>query len=750
MTRWYRRQRNVLSLSMVLIIAACSSPVVTTAPGGSGNPQGSSSAATAAPPSSGDGASPPAEARAKQLPSRASLIQQAVADGRIDDVTALDYRVRAMFGLNGLPEEFAGGVPRSDSAALTQIASMIDHLSSADQSRLRPYLLRPTEAGSPFSTLTGQVASIAGPMAPIRPMAAAPAACTKWLDSGNRDQRFKVWACGDTDAQAAESDIAAIVTLVDRYWDKMSTDMGGPPLPDAYGANVPAQYGGDARIDFYALHMGETVYRDGANSIPAGAAAATVPAPPFTNPDGTPRNASSAFLLLNVDTLKQDATSFELDLIHEFFHALQDAHNQRAIEDGTNEHWFVEASATWAETYYLRSASDEPHGWFYTFQDERLGLSDNDLDHQYASYVWPFFMEQEKSAQAIFDAWKATDPIAPRNFAAVTAAVDAQVPFDTKFREFAVRNVNLNAVLKGAGLRRYDDLDANFYDDWPPFAMIPSDVSPGSPYTSSDPIPALAAYYYTPTFSDDARKITISTGGQVDGDFLAHYADGTWKHIPIDGVLKFCRDDPGWDIDSGILVASNHGVQGPVSGNVEISAKEKCTGDVRLKGTFTGHFEDFLSKTDATFNVIVVWKKGPNDVHDRLAFTFESGSYTFSTVVGGVCGGTRSEGGSLKPFDPAEPTSLLYGDPQERSYQVAIAVTDQRLNQQGIWFNPAASFDIPNGSLGCEVPYQSKGLVPVCPMEFKQLTADTFETTATCRDGYWTGKLVEQSGPEPS
>lgn len=172
------------------------------------------------------------------------------------------------------------------------------------------------------------------------------------------------------------------------------------------------------------------------------------------------------------------------------------------------------------------------------------------------------------------------------------------------------------------------------------------------------------------------------------------------------------------------------------------------SGDVRLHGTFTGHYEDFLTKTDAKFDVIVIWKR-PNDIHDRLAFTFESGTYTFSTVVGGVCGGTRSEGASLKPFDPAAPTSLLYGDPQERSYSVQIGLVDQRLNQEGLWFNPSASFDIPNGSVGCEVPYQSTGFVPVCAMEFKLVTLDSLQTEASCSQGAatWTGKLVEQSGP---
>ena len=55
-----------------------------------------------------------------------------------------------MFGLPGLPEEFAAGVPRSDSAAFAAMAAMMDDLSETDQARFQPYLLRPTEPGSTF------------------------------------------------------------------------------------------------------------------------------------------------------------------------------------------------------------------------------------------------------------------------------------------------------------------------------------------------------------------------------------------------------------------------------------------------------------------------------------------------------------------------------------------------------------------------------------------------------------------------
>jgi hypothetical protein len=731
------------ALLISILVVGCSAPAAPTVAPGSTPPS------SASPPSAEP--TPSFDTHAMQLPSRASLIQQAVEAGGLDEVTGLEYRAKAMFGLPGLPDEFAAGVPREDSAALAEIAAMIDTLSPADQARLRPYLLRPTQAGSPFSALTGAVASLAGAPPPPGVALSAPAGtCRTWADSGDLDQRFKVWACADTDAQSAEIDIATIVVMLQGIWDKMSNDMGGPPKPDAYGPNVPDEYGGDARIDFYALHMGQVIYREGRKEIPADAAAATSPAPPYTT-DGTPRNASSAFMLMNIDTLEHDETSFELDLIHEFFHALEYAHAFRATHDGDTAHWFVEASAKWAETYYKRDVSYDPHAWFFAYQNNGLSLQSSDLDHQYASYVWPFFMEQEKGAQAIFDAWKQTDGIAAKDFNAVTAAVGAQLSFDTHFRDFAVRNLNLNAVLQPANEKRYDDLDANFYDDAPPIAIPGAPVTPGSPYVSPEQsIPDLAARYFEPEFSQDSRKVTISIAqlqpsGQVDGDFLAHYPDGSWKRLPIEGgVLQFCRDDEGWDIDRGYLVVSNHGVQGAVTGQVEIDAKEQCTGDVYLHGTFTGHTDDSLSTTDATFDVIVVWHR-PNDIHDMLNFQFESGSYTFSTSVTGICGGTRAEGGPLA-FWGDDKQGLIYGDPQDRTHEVHATLSDNRQEQGGLVFALTASFDIPSSNASCQPPYQSKGYVSVCALEFRLATQDTLQPDATCTEGgtTWTGHLVEQ------
>ena len=166
--------------------------------------------------------------------------------------------------------------------------------------------------------------------------------------------------------------------------------------------------------------------------------------------------------------------------------------------------------------------------------------------------------------------------------------------------------------------------------------------------------------------------------------------------------------------------------------------------DVRLHGTFTGHQDDPASTSDATFDVVVIWHR-PNEIHDMLNFQFESGSFTFSTSVTGVCGGTRTEGGPLEFWSEGN-QSLIYGDPQDRSQTLHISLIDNRLEQGGLVFAEAVHFDIPSGAAECQPPYASYGYISNCSLEFRLATLDTLKTEASCAEGgtSWTGQLVEQ------
>ncbi len=227
MTRRARGGGGVVAL-LVLSLVACSSVVPPSPSPGSG-PGSAGNLPTPTSTLPGDGASP-----ADVGSSRASLIAQAVADGRVDPVTGLLYRAYGLFGLPGLPDEFAAGVPRADDGLFAQMAALMPTLSADDQAKLQPFLARPTEPNSIFGVAPTAIVGQAARVAANHPTAQ----CANWTHSGDADTRFKVWACRDQDAAAADSDVAALSAMITDIWGPMTRaapDGMGSPLPDGHG-----------------------------------------------------------------------------------------------------------------------------------------------------------------------------------------------------------------------------------------------------------------------------------------------------------------------------------------------------------------------------------------------------------------------------------------------------------------------------------------------------------------------------------
>jgi len=180
----------------------------------------------------------------------------------------------------------------------------------------------------------------------------------------------------------------------------------------------------------------------------------------------------------------------------------------------------------------------------------------------------------------------------------------------------------------------------------------------------------------------------------------------------------------------------------------------ECQSVVRLHGTFTGHDETGpLSTSDATFDLTVLWYN-PSNIHEPLAFQFESGSFTFSTNVIGVCAGTLSDGGQLE-IDGDNVQHLLFGHALEDKRYASAGLSDDRADGRGLSIALGAHFILPgNGDPSCEPPYEPYGTLPICPLAFLPVPAatqdgrPTLQTNATCENDLgtttWTGHLVEQ------
>ncbi len=527
----------------------------------------------------------------------AELIADDLAHGDIDYETSLLYRFYALFSDRRLPARYQNAPSDGeDSGLFAEVQAVLSSLSAAGQAALAPYLARPDDPASPF----GPAAS----PAIRRPDDGSQNHCTTdWLESSG--SHFKIHVCSTGDDAADGSLLSSVLGIAEPLWDPMTAGMGAP-VGDCFtpaGGNQICP-GGDGKIDVYLLATNQcwespapidrcwSIEGSASNAV-----AVAVPAPPKVN------KTSSGFILLSKDRAA-DPASIRTDFAHEFFHVLQFRHNQAAMSTATGvvvngrtlfwNSWFVEASATWAEWEYVPATSPEEVHWRFAtdFQPSRASLSsDSPSAHMYASYIWPFFLEQEKGPASVFQAWVAAESATDTE--GITAAVDQQLSFQTHFRDFAVRNWNVD--LPGHPIAvLYKDLEASDGSSPPfPVANPPIATSFQLPLTSGAPAKvttvnvSLAAQYDEITFEPDVRKVILKFDKlpeSVDVDLLVEINGETWNHEQVvkGQPVVYCREREEENVSRIIVITSNHDKtrNAFLSGDYEVEGRPGCCSEL--------------------------------------------------------------------------------------------------------------------------------------------------------------------------
>jgi hypothetical protein len=186
--------------------------------------------------------------------------------------------------------------------------------------------------------------------------------------------------------------------------------------------------------------------------------------------------------------------------------------------------------------------------------------------------MWPFFMQQEAggSPAPVFGAWKATD--GQRDWNGFHNAVDGPQPFATSYRDFAVRNLNLD--LGAAAGPMYNALDPHFPTSVAPTLAHDIDVTQPTSGTDlgliasdDDGLASLATQYDHLEIGPQAgvRRLTLdfsalAPAAPIDVTVLTRAGDGTWtrRDVAAGGGLDLCFDDPGDDVQSLFVIVGNH------------------------------------------------------------------------------------------------------------------------------------------------------------------------------------------------
>jgi Putative Ig domain len=531
------------------------------------------------------------------------LVQAALLQGQIDLPTSLMYRIWAQFYDSQLPPQYDGaGEGEEDAGLFDEIQLVWNTLPANAQAAIQPYLLRPTDPASPFSggatTITASGIAAKSTLARRSAMAAGRrdiaaaniTPCSDWVFTSSTVYGgfFKIWTCHTSDADD-QVVFTAVDNILSAHWEAMTKDMGIPRRDDGSG--------GDDSMDVYILDVGECMMRNtqcyqfGPANTPGAPLAMCPPAPAAAGVPG----GQSAYLLVRKSRARMADLSFEADVVHEFFHALQYAHISRysrvvrfpSGQEVLDRSWFVEASAKWAEWAYVPQASPkEVKPWYAASYSDGEGysdafyqpgkvslLTDSDSQHPYASFVWPYFMQQAASdSQVVGRAWKGAE------FASgpdqINQSINAQLNFASNFGDFMVRN--LNNLFNGDPLQtHFWDLDKQFSKTPHPIISNPElfpSIHIQVPTPKQDQeftIENLAANYLTVTVQPGNAGVThllfaLDTDPTVIdfesvAEVVANPANVTWKRFssPDNKTLEFCLADPNQDIDKVILMLGN-------------------------------------------------------------------------------------------------------------------------------------------------------------------------------------------------
>ena len=435
----------------------------------------------------------------------------------------------------------------------------------------------------------------------------------------------------------------------------------GAPLSDE-GTPIAA-YGGDDRIDIYLVDPGVEVHREGNDdSLDPDDAAAAV-----TSDERAGTTNSSGYMLLNAARAATGGPAFDSDFVHEFFHVLQYKWNSGHC--GSTEWWFTEASAVWAEWEWVpaaRTSEVDPRTTGFRStpgvplnQDVPDGASKAVEMHEYNAWLWALFMDQEAGGSSVIESvWEQLDGL--RTCAEMDKVLDGQLSFETNFRDFAVRNYDVEFTNPHTGK---DEFPVDFGNTWQDiYAKMPKGhptlaAAPALPVNKTTKVKSvlkpLSAEYriLSPAAPLTAMAVDLSSlGSNVDADLLIQetgsnngFSDRPYLRVKLQhNKFALCAMADGNLSLTAVLVLSNHSMTIPASGTYTVATQSACaktvTGNLTIQSNnnLAGPTEQ-LTLTGTN----MVWKE--SGTQQGYNYLFNSGTITWSGSADyGGCTGSGS------------------------------------------------------------------------------------------------------------
>lgn len=370
-------------------------------------------------------------------------IDEAMKSDELDESTALEYKVLAIFGDERLPEAFNSGIQMYEgSDVMREVSEKWDDLSDETKVVLEPFKKRPDEDGSWVEMMYGE-APDAVPEATLIPRAIALGRPKEKIFKDflvSNDGKVKIWY--------ASKDFLVKEVL----GSKPTTLSAGTTKKMA--EQVKFALDNDHIIDSFETLMEKTLMDDGTLG---GDGKLDIYMAPLHNAYGVcppdHRTPTSSFIILDTSMGAAKPNLLKTVLAHEIFHSFQFLFPYK-----NSDAWWAEATATWAEDFIYPDVNSE-HAWipsYFYFPSTALTALSPPKNHEYSAYLFAFFMAQKFGDDIIHQSWKSCGEYSC--LGAVNELLEGG--FKKQWREFTLWN--------------YNQKPAKFYIDLPEFPKASS------------------------------------------------------------------------------------------------------------------------------------------------------------------------------------------------------------------------------------------------------------------------------------
>jgi hypothetical protein len=591
-------------------------------------------------------------------PTSHALIAKALAEGRIDEETALRYRVFAEFGDDRLPAEFRGSpLDVTDTDTLDEVAQRWDELSPATRAVLDPFFIPPFNPGSWYEPGSGThaLARGAAAAAPAEPGADL---CANTAPNMNRwgyvtaaGGKLRVWY-ENTRAGQLDKAISVAQYLDSGPWAKV-IGVFREPLPD--GGDLAGQRcrGFDPAVDLVLVGISVAKGRT-TGYFPGSGCQGPVP----------------GFVLVQRDLAGRELRS---TVVHELAHLAQYAYSGDSCRAGLR--WLSEATAAWTENHVGGLGPDYPEHFAPWFLDRpRLPLETFEEDtttktpRQYGAYLFFQWLAKNKGADAVSRIWAATEPTSHPIDAIQNVLSDLGYAggFDEAWKQFAL-----------AGLNPREQVD--WFKQWglSKGAFIDQDTVHTDEFGVTFPVslPHLSAEYHDLDFSPAVKGIEVTNKlAGVPGASVQAWLridDGGQERIEVRDIsgeqkTTFCRRFPAENVQEIALVIANsaHAERNKLlEGEVRVRGTASC-GAYDATSTITIDYDDGLTEVyNASFPLTTQWSRPLAGGGTETFLSRDMGDDMQATwSISGVSstdGCTYSGQASWKATDPGEATLYL-------------------------------------------------------------------------------------------